>query len=246
MARFALSAATSRRISTAFADSRCVDSCNAAIEFLFGIPAKCLLASPFTYAPLKEKEEASAVKPAVPKVAKPGKGFITRQRTVRLCYSTPAGLHSRRRECWADSVIAAAWSLGGRRVRSSRAGLGLAALAHPGFVRIRIAVVEYGRGKVGASTAPRRRPQKPSPARRRAASRRRERVLRSARLAPARDGRRARSLSHLSIPTLRARCVARDRGITTEPQRGARPAPPSHELVSRPPRRRKPTRCLKA
>ena len=78
MARFALSAATSRRISTAFADSRCVDSCNAAIDFLFGIPAKCLLASPFTYAPLKEKEEASAVKPAVPKVAKPGKGFITR------------------------------------------------------------------------------------------------------------------------------------------------------------------------
>ena len=128
----------------------------------------------------------------------------------------------------------------------SRAGLGLAALAHPGFVRIRIAVVEYGRGKVGASTAPRRRPQKPSPARRRAASRRRERALRSARLAPARDGRRARSRSHLSIPTLRARCVARDRGITTEPQRGARPAPPSHELVSRPPRRRKPTRCLKA
>ena len=140
----------------------------------------------------------------------------------------------------------AAWSLGGRRDRSSRAGLGLAALAHPGFVRIRIAVVEYGRGKVGASTAPRRRPQKPSPARRRAASRRRERVLRSARLAPARDGRRARSRSHLSIPTLHARCVARDRGITTEPQRGARPAPPSHELVSRPPRRRKPTRCLKA
>ena len=92
MARFALSAATSRRISTAFADSRCVDSCNAAIDFLFGIPAKCLLASPFTYAPLKEKEEVSAVKPAVPKVAKPGKGFIKRQRTVRLCYSTPAGL----------------------------------------------------------------------------------------------------------------------------------------------------------
>ena len=85
-------AATSRRISTAFADSRCVDSCNAAIDFLFGIPAKCLLASPFTYAPLKEKEEVSAVKPAVPKVAKPGKGFIKRQRTVRLCYSTPAGL----------------------------------------------------------------------------------------------------------------------------------------------------------
>ncbi|EOD34596.1 hypothetical protein EMIHUDRAFT_460601 [Emiliania huxleyi CCMP1516] len=62
--------------------SSCVDSCNAAIDFLFGIPAKCLLASPFTYAPLKEKEEVSAVKPAVPKVAKPGKGFITRQRTA--------------------------------------------------------------------------------------------------------------------------------------------------------------------
>ena len=155
-------------------------------------------------------------------------------------------LAPRRRACWEDSVITAAWSLGGRRDRSSRAGLGLAALAHPGFVRIRIAVVEYGRCKVGASTAPRRRSQNPSHARRRAASRRRERALRSARLAPARDGRRARSRSHLSIPTLRARCVARDRGITTEPQRGARPAPPSHELVSRPPRRRKPTRCLKA
>ena len=107
-------------------------------------------------------------------------------------------------------MIAAAWSLGGRRVRSSRAGLGLAALAHPGFVRIRIAVVEYGRGKDGASTAPRRRPQKPSHARRRAASRRRERALRSALPAPARDARRARAraLSHLSTQTLHGRCVA--------------------------------------
>ena len=107
-------------------------------------------------------------------------------------------------------MIAAAWLVGGRRVRSSRAGLGLAALAHPGFVRIRIAVVEYGRGKVGASTAPRRRPQKPSHARRRAASRRRERALRSALPAPARDARRARAraLSHLSTQTLHGRCVA--------------------------------------
>ena len=105
-------------------------------------------------------------------------------------------------------MITAAWSLGGRRDRSSRAGLGLAALAHPGFVRIRIAVVEYGRGKDGASTAPRRRPQKPSHARRRAASRRRERALRSALPAPVRDGRRARALSHLSTQTLHGRCVA--------------------------------------
>ena len=107
-------------------------------------------------------------------------------------------------------MIAAAWLVGGRRVRSSRAGLGVAALAHPGFVRIRIAVVEYGRGKVGASTAPRRRPQKPSHARRRAASRRRERALRSALPAPARDARRARAraLSHLSTQTLHGRCVA--------------------------------------
>ena len=44
------------------------------------------------------------------------------------------GAHSRRRACWEDSVITAAWSLGGRRDRSSRAGLGLAALAHLGFV----------------------------------------------------------------------------------------------------------------
>jgi len=43
-------------------------------------------------------------------------------------------LAPRRRACWEDSVITAAWSLGGRRDRSSRAGLGLAALAHLGFV----------------------------------------------------------------------------------------------------------------
>ena len=70
--------------------------------------------------------------------------------------------------------------------------------------------MEYGRGKDGASTAPRRRPQKPSHARRRAASRRRERALRSALPAPARDARRARAraLSHLSTQTLHGRCVA--------------------------------------
>ena len=68
--------------------------------------------------------------------------------------------------------------------------------------------MEYGRGKDGASTAPRRRPQKPSHARRRAASRRRERALRSALPAPVRDGRRARALSHLSTQTLHGRCVA--------------------------------------
>ena len=151
----------------------------------------------------------------------------------------PKGVLSRFCDC-------GSWSLGGRRVRSSRTGLGLAALAHPGFVRIRIAVVEYGRGKVGASTAPRRRPQKPSHARRRAASRRRERALRSALPAPVRDGRRARALSHLSPRRSTVAVSQLCRGITTEPQRGARPAPPSHELVSRPPRWRKPTPCLKA
>ena len=127
--------------------------------------------------------------------------------TTRLKKAVDAS-HSRRRDQWADSPIASAWSFGGLRARSSRAGLGLAALAHPGFVRIRIAVVEYGRGKDGASTAPRRRPQKPSHARRRAASRRRERALRSALPAPARDARRARALSHLSTQTLHGRCVA--------------------------------------
>ena len=58
---------------------------------------------------------------------------------------------------------------------------------------------------------------------------------------------RARALSPTSPPRRSTVAVSQlCRGITTEPQRGARPAPPSHELVSRPPRRRKPTRCLKA
>ena len=57
----------------------------------------------------------------------------------------------------------------------------------------------------------------------------------------------ARALSPTSPPRRSTVAVSQlCRGITTEPQRGARPAPPSHELVSRPPRRRKPTPCLKA
>ena len=58
--------------------------------------------------------------------------------------------------------------------------------------------------------------------------------------------RPTRALSPTSPPRRSTVAVSQlCRGITTEPQRGARPAPPSHERVSRPPRRRKPTPCLK-
>ena len=75
------------------------------------------------------------------------------------------------------------------------------ALPHLGFVWIRNAAVETGAAQDSASAAPRRRPQKSSHALRRAASRPRERVLRSAQPAPTPDGRRrARALAPTSSP----------------------------------------------
>ena len=66
-------------------------------------------------------------------------------------------------------------------------------------------------------------------------------------LRPETPDARARALSPTSPPRRSTVAVSQlCRGITTEPQRGARPAPPSHELVSRPPRRRKPTPSSRA
>ena len=69
------------------------------------------------------------------KLAKAPSGHLLKLAKAPSGHSGHSGAnHSRRRACWEDSVITAAWSLGGRRDRSSRAGLGLAALAHLGFV----------------------------------------------------------------------------------------------------------------